>query len=176
MTKEEFVEFHDKHPDLDNSEYYAEFPEVAKSTIRSWKSSVRNQNVPPLPATPQPLPTQTVANQHEGLEEQTNHYITLMMTKTGTKASELEGVDEKSKILILKNKLKNLQLQPTSRAANSSILPSPNPIGQNQNKFGIDNYIAFNDVNGVLQEIKMEIPMSKLMNPVENEKIRGKQE
>ena len=173
MTKEEFVEFHAKHPDLDNSEYYAEFPDISQSTIRSWKSSVRTQNI--TPPTPQPLPIQAVANDNNEYEEQTNHYITLMMTQTGTKASELEGVDEKSKILILKNKLKNLQLQPTNRAANSSILPSPSPIGQNQNKFGIDEYIAFNDVNGILQEIKMEIPMSKLMNPVENEKIRGKQ-
>ena len=165
MTKEKFVEFHEKHPDLDNAEYYAEFPDVAKSTIRSWKSSVRNENAP----TPQPLPTQDVANEHEGLEEQTNHYIQLMMTQTGTKTSELEGIDEKSKILILKNKLKMIQLQPPGRTQNSSILPSPNPIGQTNKKFGIDDYINF---DGVKNEIIMEIPMSKLMDPVENKKIR----
>jgi hypothetical protein len=93
------------------------------------------------------------------------------MTQTGTKASELEGVDEKSKILVLKNKLKNLQLHPTSRASNGSILPVPNPIGQNTAKFGIDEYINFNvEAN----EITMEIPMSKLMDPEENKKIRDR--
>lgn len=166
-NKEEFVEFHKKHPDLDNAEYYAEFPEVNKSTIRSWKSSV-SKPAPIIPP-PQPLPTVAEVQASEGHEEQTNHYIELLMLQTGTKASELEGVDEKSKILVLKNKLKSLQLQPTSRASNSSILPSPNPIGQNVSKFGIDPYIDFN-LNA--NEIVMEIPMSKLMNPEENKKIR----
>jgi len=174
MSYEQFKEFHDKHPDLDNSEYYVEFPETNKSTIRSWKSRLATPPSPP----PQPLPTQTVASNNEGFEEQQKHYVQLLMTQTGSKESEFEGVDVKSKILILKNKLKNAQLNQDKpgRASNSSILPSPQPIGQHNAKFGIDPYIKFFDVNGTLQEIKMEIPMSKLMNPVENEKIRGKKE
>lgn len=140
-----------------------------KSTIRSWKSSI-SKPAPDEP-TPPPLPAPAAASDGEGYEEQTKHYIQLLMTQTGTKASELEGVDEKSKILVLKNKLKELQLHPTSRAPNSSILPNPNPIGQNTAKFGIDEYINF---NAEANEITMEIPMSKLMDPEENKKIRDR--
>lgn len=172
MSYNEFVEFHKKYPDLDNTEYYAEFPDVNKSTIRSWKS--RTNKPPATPPPPQPLPTQAVADDNKGYEEQTDHYIQLLMTQTNSKESEFEGVDKLSKILVLKNKLKAQQLNPEqkpSRASNSSILPSPNPIGQSNNKFGIDQYIDFNTEKN---EILMEIPMSKLMNPEENKRIREK--
>lgn len=171
MSYEKFVEFHGNHPDLDNTEYYAEFPDVNKSTIRSWKSRAIKPTEPEPTPSVQPLPSQQTADDNKGYEEQTDHYIQLMMTQTNSKASEFEGVDKLSMILVLKNKLKAQQGQTPSRASNSSILPSPNPIGQSTNKFGIDQYIDFNtDLN----EILMEIPMSKLMNPEENKRIRKK--
>lgn len=156
---EGFKEFYERHPDLDNSEYYTEFPSNNKSTIRSWKlrasKPVEVQSPPP--------------DNNEGYEEQTDHYIQLMLTQTNSKLSEFKGVDKTSTILVLKNRLKAQQGQKPSRTQNSSILPSPNPIGQSTKKFGIDQFIDFDTNNN---EIRMEIPMSKLMNPKENEKIR----
>ena len=163
----EFVEFHEKHPDLDNQEYYAEFPETNKSTIRSWKLKVRKVQEPASPSQPDPPTIPSIST--EGYEEQQKEYIKLLMTQTGSKETEFEGVDALSKIMVLKNRLKAQQGQPPSRTPNSSILPNPKPIGQSTATFGIDEYIAF-DPN--LNEIRMEIPMSKLMNPKENEKIR----
>lgn len=95
--------------------------------------------------------------------------VKLLCTQTKTNPNEFEGIDTKSSLMILKNKLKNLQIQPptpTNRAPNAPILPNPLPIGQNNKKFGLDQYIKFGD------DIQMEIPMSKLMSPKENEKIR----
>lgn len=156
-----FKAYYDKHPDMDNSEYYAEFPTGNKSTIRSWKN--RAAFVPPTPGEP-PAPS-------KDLQEQQDHYVQLLMTQTNSKESEFEGVDRTSKILVLRNKLKAQQLSPSPRPGNTSILPSPKPIGQSTEEFGVDEFIEFDMVDN---EIRMEIPMSKLMNPVENEKIRSK--
>lgn len=42
-------------------------------------------------------------------------------------------------------------------------------VGTGRKKFGIDKYLVFDEVKN---EITMEIPMSELMNPEENKKIR----
>ena len=158
MSYEQFKEFHDKHPDLDNAEYYAEYPETNKSTIRSWKNRVR---------TPKeiPLPTKEEADKNQGLEEE---MVKLLCTQTNTPYSDLEGVDNKSALIILRNKMKNQQLQNVekpSRASNSSILPTPAPIRQSNKKFGIDPYIVFDDIKN---EIRMEIPWDVLFDPDKN--------
>ncbi len=160
MSYEKFKEFHGKHPDLDNQEYYAEFPETNKSTIRSWKTRARKPiEVPP------PEPTEEEAKQGNGYEEE---YLKLLCTQTGTPYSDFEGVDSKSAILILKNRQKGIQLQELdkpSRASNSSILPAPAPIGQGKKKFGLDQYIEF---DGDKNEIRMEIPWDVLFDPEKN--------
>ena len=159
MSYEQFLEFHKKHPDLDNSEYYAEFPETNKSTIRSWKNRIR---------TPKeiPLPTREEADKHQGLEEE---MVKLLVTQTDTPLTELEGLDNKSALIILRNKMRNQQLQDanqkTSRTSNSSILPTPAPNGQSKKRFGIDPYIVFDDVKN---EIRMEIPWDVLFDPDKN--------
>lgn len=44
-------------------------------------------------------------------------------------------------------------------------------------KFGIDKYIEIDETDeGKLREINMTIPMSKLMNPEENKKLRENEE
>ena len=167
MSYDQFKEFHEKHPDLDNQEYYAEFPKTNKSTIRSWKNKARKPIEPPPATPPAPLPSEPTATAlGSGWEEE---MVKLLCTQTKTNPNEFEGVDTKSALMILKAKLKNLQLQDPpkpSRAPNTPILPNPKPIGQSVAKFGLDQYIKFTD------EINMEIPMSKLMNPEDNEKIR----
>jgi len=153
--------FHDKHPDLDNTEYYAEYPETNKSTIRSWKSRASK----PIET---PLPTKEEADKVAGWDEE---MVKLLCTQTKTPFNEMEGVDTKSALLILKNKLKNQQTQEPekqNRSTNSSILPAPAPIGQNKKKFGIDPYIVFDQVK---DEIRMEIPWDVLMNPEKNRKL-----
>ena len=159
MSYDEFKEFHVKHPDLDNSEYYAEFPETNKSTIRSWKNRIRT----PIET---PLPTKEEANKHQGLEEE---MVKLLCTQTNTPYSDYDGVDNNSALIILRNKMRNQQLQDAdqkpSRASNSSILPTPSPIGRSNNKFGLDPYINF---DGVKNEIRMEIPWDVLFDPEKN--------
>ena len=54
--KEEFIEFFNRHPDLDNTEYYAEFPEANKSTIRSWKATLLRERAPPETDKPEETP------------------------------------------------------------------------------------------------------------------------
>ena len=159
MSYEQFKEFHDKHPDLDNGEYYAEYPEVNKSTIRSWKSRAAK----PIET---PLPTKQEAEAAQGWDEE---MVKLLCTQTKTPYNEFEGVDTKSALMVLKMKLKNQQNQeptkPIPRASNSSILPTPAPIGQNKKRFGLDPYIVFDDVK---DEIRMEIPWDVLMDPEKN--------
>ena len=169
MSYEEFKEFHGKHPNMDNAEYYAEFPETNKSTIRSWKTRIRK----PIET---PLPTETEATKLSSSWE--DEMIKLLCTQTNTPFDEFEGIDNTSALMVLKARLKNSQLQEPEKkkgTPNSPILPTPKSIGQNTKKFGIDQYIEFDGLDeGKLNEIRMEIPMSKLMNPKENEEIRGR--
>lgn len=160
----EFVEFHEKHPDLDNQEYYAEFPDTNKSTIRSWKLKVRKHKVE------DEIPNETEAKGHEGYEEMQSDYLKLLLNQTGSKASEFEGVDDKSTILVLKNRIKSKQLQDQTpgRGSNTSILPTPKPIGQNVQKFGLDEYIEFDKAK---DEIRMEIPFTVLFDPEKNKAL-----
>ena len=46
---------------------------------------------------------------------------------------------------------------------------SERPIKADKKKFAIDEYIVFDDVKN---EIRMEIPMTVLMDPEENRKLR----
>jgi len=166
MSYEQFKEFHGKHPNMDNTEYYAEFPETNKSTIRSWKNRIRTPK-------PIPLPTQEEAAEHIGLREE---MVKMLCTQTNTPLTEMEGVDNKSALIILRNKAKNQALQEanqkTSRTSNSSILPSPKPIGQSNEEFGLDPYINFDVARN---EIRMEIPWEVLINPEKNRLLGKKQ-
>ena len=162
----EFVEFHKKHPNMDNAEYYAEFPDVNVSTIRSWKSRARK----PIDV----IPTEKEAKKFEGAEENEKYLIQMLMNQTNTRPSEFEGVDSRSKLLILKNRKRVLdeeQEKTKSKiTSNSGILPMPKPIGSSARKFGIDPYIEF-DKN--LNEIRMEIPMNLLFDPETNKALRS---
>ena len=161
MSYEQFQEFHGKHPNMDNAEYYAEFPETNKSTIRSWKNRIRTPK-----SIPTPMPTKEEAAEHIGLQEE---MVKILCTQTDTPLTEFDGVDNKSALIILRNKAKNIEFQEankqTSRTSNSSILPSPAPIGQNKEQFGLDEYINFDKARN---EIIMEIPWDVLIDPEKN--------
>ena len=155
---EEFKIFYDKHPDLDNSEYYAEFPETNKSTVRSWKNKSKPQEVPPAdpPATAPAPPSDYAALEAE--------HIKMLIHQTQTKAAELEGLDNKSKLMILRNRIKTIE-ETTVRKPNSSILPAPKPASQTRKQYGIDEYIEFDKQKG---EIRMAIPCDVLFDPEKN--------
>lgn len=164
----EFVEFHNKHPDLDNTEYYAEFPETNKSTIRSWKSrAVKPIEVIQVPDTP----AETEAKKFEGAEENESYLIQMLMNQTKTKASEFEGVDNRSKLLILKNRKRTQdeEKKDEKSGSNSSIMPSSAAVGQVVDAPGLWKYIEFDKAQN---EIRMEIPLSKLMDPKQNKALR----
>ena len=158
MKYEEFKIFHDKHPDLDNGEYYAEFPDSNQSTIRSWKNRARKPDIiediePPKEGKPN--------TDYSELEDE---HIKILIHQTKSNAKELEGLDNKSKIMILRNRVKTLD-ENKVREPNSSILPAPRPDHITHKKFGLDDYIEFDTVKG---EIRMEIPCDVLFDPEKN--------
>lgn len=157
-----FKEFFDRHPGMDNSDFYAEFPGNNKSTIRSWKLKAGKPKDPEPPASP---PTN---NDNNDLETIQKDYIELLMSQTGANPKEFEGVDDKSKLLLLKNRLQVQKDQPPKRGSNTNILPNPPPIGQNNKKFGIDEFITFDEH---LNEIRMELPMDIVSDPKNKKKL-----
>ena len=163
-TYVEFKEFYDKHPDLDNGEYYAEFPTGNKSTIRSWKN--RAAFKPPVESATTPPPEPPSNN--KDFDAMQVEYIKVLMNQTNSNESEFEGVDAKSKLLILKNRLRAQKEQKPSRGSNAPILPNPRPIGQSNEKFGLDDYIVFDDVKN---EIRMEFPLDTLLDPEKNKRL-----
>ncbi|KKL60268.1 hypothetical protein LCGC14_2207010 [marine sediment metagenome] len=163
ITYDKFKEFYDKHPDLDNSEYYNEFPTGNKSTIRSWKNKAAPKAEPPATTPP--------STKDEGFDAMQSDYIQLLTIQTKSNATEFEGLDEKSILVLLKNRLRAQQEQkPPSRASNGPILPHPKPIGQTNKTFGIDDYIVFDTVKN---EIRAEIPMDTVMDPEKNKALRS---
>ncbi len=161
-TYDKFKEFYDKHPDLDNGEYYAEFPLGNKSTIRSWKNRAAYVAPEPTPSTP--------PSDNKEFDAMQVEYIKILMNQTNSKESEFEGVDGKSKLLILKNRLRaQSEQKPPGRASNSPILPNPKPIGQSNEKFGLDDHIVFDEVKN---EIRMEFELDTLLDPEKNKRLR----
>ena len=158
----QFKEFYDKHPDLDNGEYYAEFPTGNKSTIRSWKN--RAAYIAP-PDTTTPIPDATNQPAFDAMQAE---YIKILMNQTNSKEAEFEGVDGKSKLLILKNRLRAQKEAPPPRGSNAPITPLPKPIGQSNEKFGLDDYIVFDEVKN---EIRMEFPLDTLLDPEKNKRL-----
>ena len=159
-TYAQFKEFYDKHPDLDNGEYYAEFPTGNKSTIRSWKN--RAAYVEPPESTPS---TPSDKKEFDAMQAE---YIKILMNQTNSKETEFKGVDDKSKLLILKNRQRAQKEQPPPRGSNAPILPNPKPIGQSNEKFGLDDYIELDEVKN---EIRMEFPLDTLLDPEKNKRL-----
>ena len=160
-TYDKFKEFYDKHPDLDNGEYYAEFPTGNKSTIRSWK----NRAAYVAPSTPTPIPDPLNQPAFDAMQAE---YIKILMTQTNSKEAEFQGVDGKSKLLILKNRLRAQKETPPPRGSNAPIIPIPKPIGQSNEKWGLDDHIVFDDVKN---EIRMEFPLDTLLDTDKNKRL-----
>ena len=149
---------------MDNAEYYEKYPDVNKSTIRSWKSRVRTQPIE------EEIPEEEI-KQFEGAEENEKYLIQMLMNQTGTKASEFTGVDSRSKLLILKNRKRSQDEEKKNKkvGSNSSIMPNTAAVGNVMEGIGLTKYIEF-DNN--LNEIRMEIPLEKLLSPEENKALR----
>ena len=149
---------------MDNAEYYEKYPDVNKSTIRSWKSRVRTQPIE------EEIPEEEI-KQFEGAEENEKYLIQMLMNQTGTKASEFTGVDSRSKLLILKNRKRAQDEEKKNKkvGSNSSIMPNTAAVGNVMEGIGLTKYIEF-DNN--LNEIRMEIPLEKLLSPEENKALR----
>ena len=149
---------------MDNAEYYNKYPDVNKSTIRSWKSRVRTT---PIEVD---IPEEEI-KQFEGAEENEKYLIQMLMNQTGTKASEFTGVDNRSRLLILKNRKRTQDEEKKNKpiGSNSSIMPSTAAVGNVVEGIGLTKYIEF-DNN--LNEIRMEIPLEKLLSPEENKALR----
>ena len=149
---------------MDNAEYYEKYPDISKSTIRSWKSRVRTKPIE------EEIPEEVITK-FEGAEENEKYLIQMLMNQTGTKASEFSGVDNRSKLLILKNRKRTQDEEKKNKktGSNSSIMPQTAAIGNVIEGIGLTKYIEF-DNN--LNEIRMEIPLDKLLSPEENKVLR----
>ena len=149
---------------MDNAEYYNKYPDINKSTIRSWKSRVRTKPIE------EDIPEEDVI-QFEGAEENEKYLIQMLMNQTGTKASEFKGIDNRSKLLLLKNRKRTQDEERKNKkvGSNSSIMPSTAAVGNVVEGIGLTKYIEF-DNN--LNEIRMEIPLDKLLSPEENKALR----
>jgi len=168
LDYEQFKEFHDKNPDLDNAEYYAEFPETNKSTIRSWKSRATKIVEPQSKKIEVTMPTEKEAGKAKGYEED---LIDSLCTLPKTPKELLVGLSVVAKIQLLRNKRDaqaNQEPEEKVRGSNAPILPSPKPIGANARKFGLDEFIVFDKVK---DEIRMEIPMDVLFDPDRNKEL-----
>jgi len=160
-NKEQFKEFYEKHPNLDNGEYYAEFPEVNKSTIRSWKYALNKQNEP-IPPTPNQEPKEEDKYKvmyAQTLGEQIEYNMEL-----------LKGVPVDQQLIVLQNAkvIFDEDQKTKKRSGNSSILPQPLPKSQTMKRYGIDEYINFDKIKN---EIKMQIPIDELLDPEKNKKL-----
>lgn len=162
INYEDFESYYNENPDLDNAEYYSEFPTVHKSTIRGWKVRARKGTEDVPPEEPTPAAPRTDLYDKE--------MVKILCNQAGVPLTDFEGVDTRSAIQILKNKLAGQQSQkPRGRGSNGPILPTPKAIGQNKKQFGIDPYIDFDLEKN---EIRLEIPLDEVMDPVKNEKLR----
>ena len=164
INYEDFESFYNENPELDNIEYYSEFPTVHKSTIRGWKVRAKKVSEPGTVPTPEgttPAPRSDLYDKE---------MVKILCTQAGVPITDFEGVDTRSAIQILKNKLAGQQSkQQQGRGSNSNILPTPRPIGQDKKKFGIDDYLDFDLEKN---EIRMEVPLDEVMDPVKNERLR----
>lgn len=158
MSYDEFKEFYKENKDLDNTEYYAKFPDTHNSTVRSWKFRAIQESTP----------APEVGASKDDYDELEKEHIQSLFTqlKEPEKAKkELDGLDNKSKIMVLKNRVKAQSEDKGRQQPNGSILPAPTPQSQNRKKYGIDDYIEFDDKKG---EIRVEIPLGTLFDPKEN--------
>jgi len=159
ISYNEFTAYYENNPDLDNTEYYERFPDTNKSTIRSWKSRAAKPIEPEI--------TEEEVDQSTGYEELEKEHIKLLIQQTGSDHKEFDGVDTKSIMTILKNRIaaQALNNKNKDRPMNSTILGNPRPPGQNKKKYGIDEYMVFDTDK---DEIRMKIPMDVLLDPKKN--------
>jgi hypothetical protein len=80
-------------------------------------------------------------------------------------------VDNRSKLLLLKNRKRTQDEEKKIKkvGSNSSIMPQTAAIGNVVEGIGLSKFIEF-DNN--LNEIRMEIPLDKLLSPEENKALR----
>jgi hypothetical protein len=160
MNYEEFKEFHDKHPDLDNTEYYAEFPETNKSTLRSWKMRA-------VKVIDELTPDSKQQTQED--DKYKVMYAQSLAEQIGYNEALLKGVPVEQQLIVLQN-AKALwdESNKKKRAGNSSILPQPLPQNQTTKSYGIDEFMEFDTVKN---EIRMMIPMDYVLDPEKNRKL-----
>lgn len=156
ISYEMFQAFYKGNPDLDNAEYYQNFPTVNAGTIRSWKAKAKKDFETPQ-SNPQPTPPK---------EEKTNmkEIIDLLIPATGIDPNLLTGMDETNQVAFLKNLMTQKN---KSRDPNMPLLPTT--AGTGKTKFGIEKFATFNPTKGV---IKVVIPASIAHDPKKSEILR----
>ena len=112
------------------------------------------------------IETPAVPKKDTDYTELENEHIKMLIFQTNTDVKELEGLDNKNKLVILRNRVQaQAENKGKGRAPNSSILPAPRPESITHKKFGIDEYITFDEAKN---EIRMEIPCDVLFDPEKN--------
>jgi hypothetical protein len=149
-----FKAFYDKNPDLDNAEYYSQFPQVNQGTVRSWKAKARqhiNEPEPRQQSTPQ--------------EQDKSEIINTMIDLTRIDKRILEGLNQNAQIKYLQN---YAQLMNENKGQDPNIGIIPTPARSSKRMLGIEKYITFNPQNKM---VKMNIPASIAHDPEKNKQL-----
>lgn len=162
ITFETFQSFFKSNSDLDNIEYYKQFPSVNTGTIRSWKARAKKNNANPPPSVPQTSPDGTKETNYR------DDMITLLKQTTKVQEYVLEGLEPDAQLRLLQN----MHEQQKST-------PDPNihlmtPSGSGGQKLGIDQYIRIDEKSFKEKgfgKVDIRIPASELHNPEQAKKL-----
>lgn len=158
ITYEMFEVFYKTNPDLDNKEYYEQFPTINQGTVRNWKSKAKK---PVASTTPPIVPT--------GTDEEIKIEVEALKLKLKDKIPQYildMDVDPHTHKKLIQNALiAQTTATPNQTAPNTPILGIP--IG-GARKRGIDKYLT---IDPERHEINLSIPASVVFDPEKNKKL-----
>jgi hypothetical protein len=161
ITFEVFEAYHKVNPDLDNIEYYKQFPNVNTGTVRSWKARARKASSEPVDQ------TEATPSDHEPKDDKYLDEVIEIMKKTSRMNPKLlDGLDKNSQYRILKNAMDNQPADPNMKLYT--------PSGSGSQKMGIEKYMRIDEKafkERGFGEVEIQIPASKLYNPDESKKL-----
>jgi hypothetical protein len=157
ITFDVFEAFYKQNPDLDNAEYYAQFPNKNPGTIRSWKAKARQQKE-------EPEPSQQTTTSNQDHKKDIDAYIKL----TRTNPAELKGLSEQAQLNLLRNRAALIGEQQTQGGTSPNIGVIPTPAGSSKRVLGISKYMTFNEPQ---QRWKMVIPASVVADQKKNKEL-----
>jgi len=161
VSKEDFAEYFGLNTKLTNVELYEKFPNNPTSTIRRWKSDILNSETT-VQSSEQAEQKPKTKKDDPYLKEAIKAY----MRDTTVPKGMLDGLDDASKLVVLKNAAQNKRPDP-----NLSTIGTPSASGSQ--KKGIDQYLTIDEKAFRMEgkgTVNFEIPASVAYDPELNNK------